>query len=78
MCGICGQVGRAPIANAAGVLRSDRLDERSGGPFPDGAVVPMSFKTLVLETWCRRMSERSLSGRTSSDETENADRAVCV
>lgn len=26
------------------------------GEFPAGAIAPLSFKALVLETWCRRMS----------------------
>jgi asparagine synthase (glutamine-hydrolysing) len=40
----------------AGVLKPDAARALAGGPFALGAVVPPSFKALVLEMWCRRFS----------------------
>jgi asparagine synthase (glutamine-hydrolysing) len=34
----------------------------SKGPFPKGLVVPLSFKALVLEVWCRQISSISREG----------------
>src|SRR5438445_13363048 len=39
-----------------GVLNEDSAAAFAGGPFPEGAFTPLSFKALVLETWCRQMS----------------------
>ena len=39
----------------SGVLSREAGDLLSTGLFPQGAVVPISFKALVLEIWCRRM-----------------------
>lgn len=40
----------------AGVLSSRSADLLAEGPFPVGLTSPLSFKALVLEHWCRRMS----------------------
>jgi len=40
----------------AGVLSTDGAEQLSRGPFPAGLTSPLSFKALVLEQWCRRMS----------------------
>lgn len=39
-----------------GVLTAEKAVELAEGPYPSGAVAPLSFKALVLETWCRVMS----------------------
>jgi asparagine synthase (glutamine-hydrolysing) len=39
-----------------GVLSDESARQLSTGPFPQGAITPMSFKALVLEHWCRQMS----------------------
>lgn len=39
----------------SGVLTEQAGAELSAGPFPRGAVAPISFKALVLEIWCREM-----------------------
>lgn len=39
-----------------GVLNSEGGRILAQGPFPIGAVMPFSFKALVLEIWCRRFS----------------------
>jgi len=41
----------------SGVLTPEAGRALAAGPVPDGAVTPMSFKALVLEQWCRSMSE---------------------
>ena len=40
----------------AGVLSQASADRLADGPFPAGLTSPISFKALVLEHWCRRMS----------------------
>ncbi|HEX8352886.1 MAG TPA: asparagine synthase (glutamine-hydrolyzing) [Pyrinomonadaceae bacterium] len=40
----------------SGVLRPESADLLARGPFPEGLTSPLSFKALVLEQWCRRMS----------------------
>ncbi|MEP6911286.1 MAG: asparagine synthase (glutamine-hydrolyzing) [bacterium] len=40
----------------SGVLTPANADRLSHGPFPAGLTSPISFKALVLEHWCRRMS----------------------
>ncbi|HEY0173610.1 MAG TPA: asparagine synthase (glutamine-hydrolyzing) [Pyrinomonadaceae bacterium] len=40
----------------SGVLRPESADMLARGPFPEGLTSPLSFKALVLEQWCRRMS----------------------
>jgi asparagine synthase (glutamine-hydrolysing) len=37
------------------VLRRECARKLSAGPFPAGAITPLSFKALVLEHWCRQM-----------------------
>ncbi|MEK6279307.1 MAG: asparagine synthase (glutamine-hydrolyzing) [Acidobacteriota bacterium] len=55
-----------------GVLRNESADRLANGPFPAGLTSPVSFKALVLEHWCRRMSAvvdeapRELGGNSSS------------
>ncbi|MEW6113803.1 MAG: asparagine synthase-related protein, partial [Thermodesulfobacteriota bacterium] len=39
-----------------GVLKPEAGRDLAQGPFPRGAITPISFKALVLEQWCRRMS----------------------
>jgi asparagine synthase (glutamine-hydrolysing) len=41
------------------VLNSESARNLSTGPFPSSAITPLSYKALVLEHWCRRMSEAS-------------------
>jgi asparagine synthase (glutamine-hydrolysing) len=38
------------------VLTEASAAHLSAGPFPSNVVTPMSFKALLLEQWCRRMS----------------------
>jgi asparagine synthase (glutamine-hydrolysing) len=38
------------------ILTREASLELSGGALPPGVVVPLSFKALVLEHWCRRLS----------------------
>lgn len=38
----------------AGVLTPQSAKAFAQGSFPEGAIVPLSFKALVLELWCRR------------------------
>jgi asparagine synthase (glutamine-hydrolysing) len=38
-----------------GVLNAEEAGTLALGPFPVGAVSPLSFKALVLEQWCRQM-----------------------
>jgi asparagine synthase (glutamine-hydrolysing) len=40
----------------AGILERRAAQELAKGPVSPGAVTPISFKALVLETWCREMS----------------------
>ena len=42
-----------------GVLSKKAGSILSSGPFPKGAIAPVSFKALVLEIWCRMMSKVS-------------------
>lgn len=39
-----------------GVLKQECAELLARGPFPEGLTSPLSFKALVLEQWCRRMS----------------------
>ncbi len=39
----------------SGVLKESVGSRLAEGPFPRGAICPLSFKALVLETWCRQM-----------------------
>jgi asparagine synthase (glutamine-hydrolysing) len=41
---------------SAGVLKPESTRMLASGEFPKGAIVPLSFKALVLELWCRRFS----------------------
>ena len=38
-----------------GILNQESARRLSAGPFPHGAITPISFKALVLETWCRNL-----------------------
>jgi asparagine synthase (glutamine-hydrolysing) len=40
----------------SGVLSRKGGERLARGPFPEDATSPLSFKALVLEQWCRRMS----------------------
>jgi asparagine synthase (glutamine-hydrolysing) len=39
----------------SGILTKEAGFFLSSGPFPHGAIAPISFKALVLEVWCREM-----------------------
>ena len=39
-----------------GILNQESAKQLSTGPFPQGAITPASFKALVLEYWCRQMT----------------------
>lgn len=39
-----------------GILNEESARQLATGPFPDDATSPISFKALVLETWCRQMA----------------------
>jgi asparagine synthase (glutamine-hydrolysing) len=41
------------------VLHRESARSLSTGPFPSSAITPLSYKALVLEHWCRRMSQVS-------------------
>jgi asparagine synthase (glutamine-hydrolysing) len=45
----------------AGILTHQSADRLAVGPFPAGLTSPISFKALVLEHWCRRMSREARS-----------------
>ena len=47
---------RAGYLVQSGVLNPEGADLLARGPFPAGLTSPLSFKALVLEQWCRRMS----------------------
>jgi asparagine synthase (glutamine-hydrolysing) len=38
------------------ILNHESAQQLSKGPFPHGAISPVSFKALVLEQWCRQVS----------------------
>jgi asparagine synthase (glutamine-hydrolysing) len=40
----------------SGVINHESADLLARGAFPEGLTSPLSFKALVLEQWCRRMS----------------------
>jgi tetratricopeptide (TPR) repeat protein len=40
----------------AGVLRREGVQALLKNPFPPGSVMPLSFKALLLELWCRGMA----------------------
>lgn len=39
------------------ILMPDTAKKLSGGPYPSRVITPLSFKALVLEIWCRKMSQ---------------------
>lgn len=39
-----------------GILNQESARQLATGPFPEGATTPISFKALVLEHWCRQMT----------------------
>jgi asparagine synthase (glutamine-hydrolysing) len=41
------------------VLTTESAQTLSSGPFPSSAITPLSYKALVLEQWCRQMSQVS-------------------
>lgn len=47
----------------SGVINPDAADLLACGPFPEGLTSPLSFKALVLEQWCRRMSAEARLAR---------------
>ena len=40
------------------ILTETSARQLAAGPFPPESIAPMSFKALVLETWCRQMHEQ--------------------
>jgi asparagine synthase (glutamine-hydrolysing) len=44
------------------ILREGQARKLAKGPYPPGCGVPISFKALVLEVWCRCMSSICLDG----------------
>lgn len=42
----------------AKILKRESANYLAEGPFERGAIMPISFKALVLETWCRKFTER--------------------
>lgn len=51
-----GQSLRDGYLEQSGVLSGESANRLADGPFPPGTTSPISFKALVLEHWCRRMS----------------------
>jgi asparagine synthase (glutamine-hydrolysing) len=49
----------------SGVLTPESADLLARGPFPAGLTSPLSFKALVLEQWCRRMSAEAHTAATA-------------
>lgn len=47
---------RGGFLRQEGVLNEESANRLADGPFPRGLTSPISFKALVLEHWCRRMS----------------------
>jgi asparagine synthase (glutamine-hydrolysing) len=47
----------------SGVLNEEGAEHLARGPFPEGLTSPLSFKALVLEQWCRRMSAEARARR---------------
>jgi asparagine synthase (glutamine-hydrolysing) len=47
----------------ARVLRPKAARRMATGPFPPGVICPLSFKALVFEIWCRRMSSLAVNGK---------------
>jgi asparagine synthase (glutamine-hydrolysing) len=39
------------------VLKPETAKQLSKGPYPSNTITPLSFKALVLELWCRKMSQ---------------------
>ncbi len=50
----------------SGVLNRDGADFLARGSFPEGLTSPLSFKALVLEQWCRRMSAEACATRSAA------------
>jgi len=59
----------------SGVLKRVGADLLARGPFPEGLTSPLSFKALVLEHWCRRMSDEA---RVSSVAASYESRLECL
>ena len=47
---------RGGFLSEFGILNEESTLQLSDGPFPKGAVIPFSYKALVLELWCRKYS----------------------
>ena len=62
----------------AGILKLAGARHLAVGHFPDGVIVPLSFKALVLETWCRSMIQHCADGAMGHETRFAARRAVCV
>lgn len=53
-----------------GVVKHEAAELLARGPFPSGLTSPLSFKALVLEHWCRRMSAEARAAEVVSHESE--------
>ena len=52
----------------SGVLQRNRAKALAAGPFPPGAIAPLSFKALVLEMWCRAFQGESDTGTSQTEQ----------
>jgi asparagine synthase (glutamine-hydrolysing) len=59
-----------------GVLKHECTDLLARGPFPAGLTSPLSFKALVLEQWCRRMSAEGRAARAAAVSHESTRECV--
>ncbi len=55
---------------ASGVLDPAAGRRLAEGPFPQGAIVPLSFKALVLELWCRRLHQVASQASIEASRTQ--------
>ncbi|MET0650090.1 MAG: asparagine synthase (glutamine-hydrolyzing) [Pyrinomonadaceae bacterium] len=56
----------------SGVLKPEAADLLARGSYPEGLTSPLSFKALVLEQWCRRMSAEARAAAAVSQESVQA------
>jgi asparagine synthase (glutamine-hydrolysing) len=56
----------------SGVLNPGAAGTLARGPFPEGLTSPLSFKALVLEQWCRRMSTEACVPEAAAASLESA------
>jgi asparagine synthase (glutamine-hydrolysing) len=56
----------------SGALNPEAAVLLARGPFPEGLTSPLSFKALVLEQWCRRMSAEACAPEPAAASHESA------